>query len=91
MPKKTIALPVGKNVLVRTVTHYYTGFLAAIIDGFLVLDDAAWIPDTGQWSNALLTGHLTEVEPYPATAYVAFGSVVDLSVWGHDLPRTVKP
>ena len=80
----------GKNVLVRTVTNYYTGWLAGAADGYLQLDDAAWIADTGRFSAALATGRLEEVEPYPGTAFVSQGAVVDVCEWPHDLPRTVK-
>ena len=81
---------IGNNVLVRAVTFYYTGKLAAIEDGFLVLEDAAWIADTGRFSAALAKGALNEVEPYPDICYVSVGAVVDVSPWHHDLPRSVK-
>lgn len=81
---------IGKNVFVRTVTNYYTGKLTANQDGFLTLEDAAWIADTGRFSSALTSGILNEVEPFPGTAYVAVGSVIDVSEWLHDLPRKVK-
>jgi hypothetical protein len=84
----------GKNVLVRTVTHYYTGRLAGQVDGahasWLHLEDAAWIADTGRFSDALRTGQLNEVEPYPGVCYVAVGAIVDVCHWPHDLPRTQK-
>ncbi len=81
---------VGSNVFVRTVTHHYTGFLAAVEDGFMQLDNAAWIADDGRFANALKDGTLNEVEPYPGTCYVAVGSVLDVSEWTHDLPRKQK-
>lgn len=81
---------IDKNVIVRTITHYYTGRLAAIEDGMLVLADAAWIADTGRWSECLAQGSLSEVEPYPGTVYVAVHAVVDCSQWSHDLPRKVR-
>ncbi len=77
----------GKNVFVRTVTHHYTGRLAAVEDGFLQLDEAAWIADDGRFADALAEGKLAEVEPYPGTCYVALGAIVDVSEWLHDLPR----
>ncbi len=77
----------GRNVFVRTVTHHYTGRLAGVQDGFLKLEDAAWIADDGRFATALETGELNEVEPYPGTAYVAVGAIVDISEWLHDLPR----
>ena len=80
----------GRNVFVRAVTHYYTGKLAAAGDGFLVLEDAAWIADTGRFATALETGKLSEVEPYPGLCLVSLGAVVDISPWNHELPRTQK-
>ena|SRR5258708_31573124 len=84
----------GKNVFVRTVTHYYTGTLAGQIDGqhmsWLKLDDAAWIADTGRFSEALAKGTLNEVEPYPGMCFVNAGAVVDVCEWPHELPRSKK-
>ena len=86
----------GKNVLIRTVTHYYTGRLVLPDcdqpQTWLHLEGAAWIADTGRFSTALASGTLEEVEPYPSGVIVriSFGSVVDLAPWQHDLPRSVK-
>lgn len=80
---------IGKNVLIRTVTNYYTGHLLSCAD-WLHLEDAAWIADTGRFHEALKTGKLNEVEPYPADCWISAGAVVDLCHWPHDLPRTVK-
>lgn len=81
---------IGKNVFVRTVTHYYTGKLEHLTDGFMVLGQAAWIADTGRFSEALKTGKLNEVEPFPGQVHVSLGAVVDISEWHHDLPRDVR-
>ena len=80
---------IGKNVIVRTVTNYYTGSLVSCAE-YLHLEDAAWIADTGRFATALATGKLSEIEPYPADCWVAAGSVVDISEWRHELPRTQK-
>jgi hypothetical protein len=84
----------GKNVLIRTVTHYYTGLLAGQVDGahmsWLQLEDAAWIADTGRFSDALKDGTLSEVEPYPGECFVSAGAVVDVCAWPHELPRAKK-
>ena len=84
------AMPIGQAVIIRTVTHHYTGRLVAVEAGYLVLDEAAWIADTGRWAAALSTGSLSEVEPYPGRCYVSQGAVVDVSPWTHALPRTTK-
>ena len=80
---------IGKNVFIRTVTNYYTGRLAEV-GQYLHLEDAAWIADTGRFADALKTGKLNEIEPYPADCWVAAGSVTDISEWQHQLPRIQK-
>ena len=83
-------LEIGKAYLIRTVTHYYTGRLVAITAGELLLEDAAWIADTGRYSDSLLSGELNEIEPYPGEVVVFRGACVDASEWNHALPRTRK-
>ena len=87
--KKSILSP-GASVFVRTVTHHYTGRVVAVADGWIELEDAAWIADSGRWAEALATGNLLEVEPFPGPCLVGVGAVVDVSPWNHQLPRTVK-
>lgn len=85
------AYPVGKSVFIRTVTMSYTGQLLRVTAGELVIGNAAWIADSGRWAEALRTGNLNEVEPYPdGDVIVSRASVVDVSPWAHPLPRTTK-
>jgi hypothetical protein len=79
----------NKNVFVRAVTFHYTGRLTDAVDGMVVLEDAAWIGESGRWARALASGELSEVEPYPA-GRVVVGGIVDISEWKHELPRDVK-
>lgn len=81
----------GKNVIVRTVTHYHTGCLGAADDKYIRLDDAAWIADTGRWGECLKLGKLDEVEPFPGSVYISQGAIVDIAEWQHALPRDVIP
>lgn len=78
---------IGKNFLIRTVTMYHTGRIVAVDDRFIVLEDAAWVVDTGRFSDALKTGELSEVEPVEGLVRVSLGAVVDIFEWNHDLPR----
>ena len=80
----------GADVLIRTVTMIYTGRVVGIDAHTIALDEAAWIADTGRFADALTTGNLSEVEPYPDTVYVARAAVVDITFWTHDLPRVQK-
>lgn len=83
--------PVGSNVFIRTVTMHYTGKLVQVYAGELVLEDTAWIADSGRFHEALMKGTLNEVEPFPAgKVIVSRDSVIDVSVWTHDLPRVPK-
>jgi hypothetical protein len=83
---------VGNKVMIRSVTHYYTGEIVLLLKDEIILKDAAWIADTSLWSDALKSGTLNEVEPYPDGVFVAVGrgAVVDVSDWNHDLPRVQK-
>jgi hypothetical protein len=80
----------GDAVIIRTVTHYYTGRIEVIDKDWIVLSSAAWIADTGRWAQALSSGKLSEVEPFPNGVSVARGAIVDCSAWGHDLPGTIQ-
>jgi hypothetical protein len=85
------AYPLGKAVIIRCVTHYYTGKIVRVTPGELVIVDAAWIADAGRWGQALVDGSVNEVEPYPdGEVIVSRGAVVDVAEWHSPLPREVK-
>lgn len=79
-----------EQVIIRTVTHYYTGRVTRRDAMFVELDDASWVASTGRWSDALRTGTLDEVEPFPNRVLVALGAIVDVAEWVHPLPRERK-
>jgi len=82
---------IGGPYFIRTVTMHYTGKLVQVYAGELVLEDTAWIADSGRFHEALMKGTLNEVEPFPAgKVIVSRYSVIDVSVWTHDLPRVPK-
>lgn len=81
---------IGKNVFVRTVTHHHTGRLAAADDRFLHLEAAAWVADDGRFADALSSGVLNEVEPFPGDCFVSVGALIDVCEWTHELPRDQK-
>lgn len=83
-------LQVGNAVFVRTVTHYYTGRIVELSQHEIVLEDAAWVADTGRFSQALANGALNEVEPFAAPVSINRGAIVDATSWTHALPRSVK-
>ena len=82
---------IGAIYLIRTVTMIDTGKLVAVTSQELVLEDAAWIADSGRFSDALVTGNLNEVEPFPSGRVIlGRGAIIDAVEWNHPLPRTKK-
>ncbi len=81
---------IGKNYLIRTVTMIQTGKLVAVTNQELVLEDAAWIADTGRFSECLKSGEFNEVEPFLNKIIIGRGSVIDATEFTHSLPRQVK-
>ena len=73
--------PIGKQVLIRTVTMIDVGMLIDITDTEFVLSNASWIADTGRWSDCL-SGKIEpkEVEPFPndKLVFLSRGSYVDM-------------
>jgi len=67
-----------------------TGRVKKIVGKFLVLEDAAWIADSGRFRNAIMEGTLEEVEPTDVDMYVNVDSVIDAHPWKKDLPRDQK-
>jgi len=88
-PGKSI-YQVGAKLYIRTVTFHFTGRVSYLSADEIVLDDAAWVADSGRFAKALETGELSEVEPYPGMCSIGRGAVVDASPWDHELPRSVK-
>jgi hypothetical protein len=55
-----------------------------------VLEDAAWIADTGRFSDALKSAKFNEVEPFPnGRVIIGRGSIID-AVRFDPLPRDMK-
>lgn len=91
-PKIQSPVRMGNTVYIRTVTHHYTGKIVLLTKDEIVLHDASWVADSGRWADALRTGILNEVEPYPDGVLVSVnrGAGCDVSDWKHALPRTQK-
>ena len=72
---------IGKNYLIRTVTMIDTGRLVAVTPQELVLEDAAWIADTGRFAQAVEEADFSEVEPFPeGRVIIGRGSIIDAVV-----------
>ena len=82
-------LEVGGKYLFRTVTMIYTGEIVAMKDQELLLKDAAWIADTGRFSNSLKSCDFSEVEPYHNEVIIFRGALLDITKIDK-LPRDQK-
>lgn len=89
MTKQSAPYKIGQAYFVRTVTMHLTGRIVAVHPQELVMEDAAWIADSGRFATALRTGALSEVEPI-GTVIIGRGSIVDVSEWRHALPKEQK-
>ena len=69
---------IGAIYLIRTVTMIDTGKIVAVYPTEIVLEDAAWIPDTGRFSESLIKCNFTEVEPFPdGQVILGRGSIIE--------------
>lgn len=69
---------IGKIYLIRTVTMIDTGRLVAVTPQELVLEDCAWIADTGRFADAIAKAEFGEVEPFPdGKVIISRGAIVD--------------
>ncbi len=78
---------VGEKFFFRTVTYHLTGRVKKVIGNILELENAAWISDSGRFTQAIKEGELNEVEPV-GRAYININSVTDFFPWKHKLPET---
>ena len=80
-PKAHPFWKIGQGYFVRTVTYHVTGVLIHMTDTELVLENAAWIADSGRFAQAMNGGEFSEVEPWPDGVPVLIGraSIQDAS------------
>ena len=85
---------VGKAYLIRTVTMTLVGRLESVFERELVLSNASWIADTGRFHDCLKNGLFSigdsEIEPFTDDVIVGRGSIIDATVYNHDLPTKQK-
>lgn len=80
---------IGEKYLIRTVTMIYTGKLKAVYKQELLIDEAAWIPETERYSDTVKKSIFKEVEPYPCDVIIGRGAILDVTAID-DLPRSQK-
>lgn len=84
------AWEIGQPYLIRTVTMVDTGRVVAVTQQEIILEDAAWIADTGRFSDAIEKAEFGEVEPFPnGRVILGRGAIID-AVKIKTLPRSKK-
>jgi len=72
------AFEIGATYLIRTVTMIDTGVVQSVTNQEIVLTDAAWIADTGRFSENLKSAEFFEVEPFPdGEVIIGRGAIID--------------
>lgn len=87
---KPHSFEIGKMYLIRTVTMIQVGRIIEVTDSDILLEDAAWVADTGRFYDALKNGDVDEVEPFPFGCIVSRAAIVDASPWRHAPLREQK-
>jgi hypothetical protein len=84
--------PLGRNVIVRTVTMIYTGKLVAVYHDCFELVNCSWIPETERYMQFVAEGKVKECEPYPdgLSVFINRGALLDMCELRKDLPRIQK-
>jgi hypothetical protein len=83
---------VGQAYFIRTVTMIIVGKLEKVFDNELLLSDASWIADTGRFSDCLKKGEsvINEIEPFHDEVIIGRNSIIDATIWSHNLPKNQK-
>lgn len=81
---------IGECYLIRTVTMIDTGKVVRVTDQEIVLTDAAWIADTGRFSDSIEKAEFSEVEPFPDGEVIINRSAVIDAVKINKSPRSQK-
>ena len=84
------AFEIGKAYFFRTVTYHLTGRVKEQIGDFLILEDVAWIADSGRFTQAINDGVLSEIEPVSVLVRININAITDAFEWKHSLPNTQK-
>ena len=87
--KTTSLVKKGKAYFFRTVTYHTVGKVKAVIGNFIQLEKAAWVADSGKFSEAIAKGTLSEVEMV-GDVYINLDTVVDFFPWNNPLPTETK-
>ena len=77
---------IGKVYAFRTVTMIYTGRVKATNQQEILVDEAAWIPETERWADFAATGAHKEAEPYTKPVIISRGALLDST----EIPSVIR-
>ena len=81
---------IGNKYFIRSVTFHNVGRVKDIVGGFVILENASWIADSGRFNEMLQTGEFNEVEPFKNDVFVNIAGIVDATLFEHELPDGPK-
>lgn len=81
---------IGQAYLIQTVTLYYTAKVSDMVGKFLILDECAWIADTGRFQQAVQKGTFNEVEPIGNSIILNSDSIIVATPIDFKLPKEQK-
>lgn len=88
---ETYPYVIGEKYYFEQVTKYFTGRLVGLTDREFIVDQCAWIPDTGRYAQAMQSGNFNEVEPFPdGLVFVSRDANIIVRPWSLILPRSQK-
>ena len=67
---------IGAEVFIKTVTYHYTGRIVDVSEGFVFLEDVAWIADSGRFTEFMKE----EKEPQSMEAELYGDRIVKINI-----------
>lgn len=81
-----LGLEIGKNYFVRSVTDHWVGRLKEVLPHAVVLEDAAWIANSGRLSTFVANGRAPNMEIEAVNTVIV--QWLAIMPWPHELFRT---
>ena len=82
---------IGSAYFFFMATRYILGRVVDLTPFEIILESASWCPDTGRMYDALSTGELQELEPFPTgNCIINRFAINDATDWTHELPTAQK-
>ena len=67
---------IGGQWYFELATKYYVGTIKAVTDKWIILERAAWVPDTGRFNEFIQTGNPKELEPVDVPVVISQGAII---------------